>query len=148
MSIRQSDTKFPQGVNQRRDWTVHTVEMKQENFDVFKNCTGEVISTDEELSLCQYLEQPFSHRRLLPATTSGVSYVISPTPAYTSLTTGFRFVIQADAPNSANPTVTVNSLAPVNLVFNDGIAVDVDTISTNSVFEIIYMDDVFRLLKL
>ena len=150
MSIRQSDTAFPQGVNQRRDCPIHIKEMKQENFDIFKNCTGEVTSTDEELSYLDDVIHPFIWMRLLSATSSGASYVISTGSLLTSLGDGYRFCIQADQANQANPKITVDSVSAVNLVHSNGNAIAADFIPADSIFEVIYdsSETEFQLLKI
>ena len=149
MSIRQSDTVFPQGVNQRRDCPRHIRNWKQEMFDVFKNCTGEVTSKPDELSHCRGGIQLFAHRRSLAGIKSGSTYVITPSPVYTSLLAGYRFVIKADSPNDANPTITVNNLDPVSLTYPEGTMIGSNFIEQNTVFEIIYddTDNTFKLLK-
>lgn len=150
MSIKQSDTKYPQGVNQRRDWPTHVNNWKQEIFDVFKNCTGEVTSTHTELSYCKGVVNRFAHRRLLSSTTSGASYVITPDPAYTSIPDACRFTIKSGGNNLDNPTITVNSLAAISLVYPDNSAIEADFIPNNSIFEIIYDETQgnFQLLKI
>ena len=150
MSIKQSDTAYPQGVNQRRDNPVHIKEMKQEIFDVFKNATGEVTSTDEELSFCKGLINPFTWMRILSATSSGASYVISTGSSLTTLVDGYRFCIQADVANQANPTITVDSVSATNLILSDGFIPEAGYISADSIFEVIYdeSENEFQLLKL
>ncbi len=150
MSIKQSDTAFPQGVNQRRDCPSHIKGMKQEIFDCFKNCTGEVTSTDEELSFCKGLINPFVWMRILSATSSGASYVISTGSSLTTLSDGYRFCIQADAANQASQTITVDSVSAVSLVYSNGSAVDASFIPADAIFEVIYDSSAneFQLLKI
>lgn len=150
MSIKQSDTSFPQGVNQRRSWPAHTRDWKQEVFDVFKNCTGEVTSTDEELTFLDDTIQPFSWMRILTATLTDNSYIVTTGSNITELLNGYRFCLQCDTANAASPTVTIDGLTAVDLVDNTQTALEADAIAANAIFEIIYetTNNRFQLLKI
>lgn len=150
MSIKQSDTAFPQGVNQRRDCPSHIKGMKQEIFDCFKNCTGEVTSTDEELSFCKGLINPFQWMRKLTATRNGNTYFINTTPVITELIDGYRFCIQVDEANLDNHLIAINRIGSVELVYSNGNSVDADYIPANAILEIIYdaSNNVFQVLKI
>lgn len=150
MSITQSDTSFPQGVNQRRQWPAHTRDWKQEVFDVFKNCTGEVTSTHTELSHMDHTIQPFAWMRKLSATLTDNSYVVTTGSSITSILSGYRFCLQSDVANLDNPTVTIDGNQPIALVKNDQQTVEADYIPANAIFEIIYetTNNRFQILKI
>ena len=148
MSITQSDTSFPQGVNQRRQWPAHTKQMKQENFDVFKNCTGEVTSTHTELSYMDHTIQPFFWMRKLSATLTDNSYVVTTGSSLSEILSGYRFCLQSDVVNEDSPTVTIDGNQPIALIKNDQTTVEAGYIPANAIFEIIYDNSQFQILKI
>ncbi len=150
MSITQSDTVFPQGNRQRRDWPAHTKQMKQEVFDVFKNCTGEVTSTDVELSNLDDVVHPFLWMRKFTSILSNNSYLIFTGSNLSEILSGYRFCLQCDTANEDNPTVQIDNVDPIELVDQTQSAISAGFIPANAVFEIIYetTNNRFQILKI
>ena len=112
MSIKQSDTVYPQGTDKRREWPTHTKIFKQEAFDCFKNCTGEVVATDTELSYFKGTTSTFLNNRKLTSTYDATNsiYEITTDPEITELLDGMQFRFQAAATNAGGGSLKVNFL--------------------------------------
>ena len=150
MSVKQTSRAFPLGIDLRRDCPQHIKEFKQEIFDCFKNATGEVTSTDEELSTVKGVRQPLILLTPLLAVTTSGSYIIAPSPAYTSLISGDRFTIRADAVSIVGQTITVNSLTPYEIVYSTGDQLPDAHIPAGAFFEVVFnaTSSKFQLMKL